>query len=161
MEVKWRMPFIIDDDWKQKRLDLIREYIHVIKNRASEREEEMNDDIWFTLSPTIFTDAGLRSVYVNELNEFLIPIFDLTDEWEADYLAQEQQRPWHLVDDRRRTLYLVHNVLRHNENIPEGILSRACRCSNRTYRFAAAANPNTPEEDRVYAWLRENAEVPA
>jgi len=159
MEVKWRMPFIIDDDWKQGRLDTIRSYVDAVRKGDWEQGEKLTNDVWFILSPTVFTEPGLRSLYVNELREFLTSILDLVEEWETDYQAQVRQRPWHLIDDQRHTFYLVKQILLRDENIPEDVLSRACHSSNRTYRNIAAQNPNCPEVDRVYVWLHENAEA--
>jgi len=146
---------------KQERLEIIRGYVHAVRNHMDERENELGDELVSIFYSPSFPNEKHRSLYVNELNEFLLPLLDLTDEWEADYRYQWDHHLDRTLVDRRRTFFFVNYVLRYDENITESTLLRACHCTSEYYRGAAAGNVNCPEEGRVYVWLRENAEVPA
>jgi len=56
--------------------------------------------------------------------------------------------------------HLMQLLLVHKDT-PMVVLTMACRSDCHWYRESALQNPNCAEEDRVYAWLRENAEATA
>jgi len=112
-------------------------------------ESDNSEDFRHPNNDRIFIDYTIikylqQRPYVPEVNIriLLMPV-----------LAQYYTEPWTVGVTGWQGSDIVHSGLSRS-NCPPDILAYATRHANWHYAVGAARNPNCPEEDRVYAWLK-------